>query len=74
VRNWIFGPVWNQSPPQGIQATLLSFRTEVLQLAIAMTEKWRLEQQVTLRLDDLERMVQERNLARKAANIDSDFS
>jgi CheY-like chemotaxis protein len=35
---------------------------EVLQLAIAMTEKWRLYQQVKLRLDDLERML-------KAANI-----
>jgi hypothetical protein len=30
---------------------------EVLQLAIAMTEKWRLHQQVKVRLDDLERMV-----------------
>ena len=43
---------------------------EVLQLAIAMTEKWRLHQQVKLRLDDLERIVRERNLALKAANID----
>jgi CheY-like chemotaxis protein len=43
---------------------------EVLQLAIAMTEKWRLHQQVKLRLDDLERIVQERNLALKAASID----
>ena len=43
---------------------------EVLQLAIAMTEKWRLYQQVKLRLDDLERMVEGRNLALKAAGID----
>ena len=40
---------------------------EVLQLAIAMTEKWRLHQQVKLRLDDLEKMVQERTLALEAA-------
>ena len=43
---------------------------EVLQLAIAMTEKWRLYQQARLRLDDLERMVLERTLALNAANID----
>jgi len=43
---------------------------EVLQLAIAMTEKWRLYQQAKRRLDDLEKMVQERTLALKAANID----
>src|SRR3984957_14153909 len=36
---------------------------EVLQLAISMTEKWRLYQQAKLRLDDLERMVQERTAA-----------
>jgi CheY-like chemotaxis protein len=40
---------------------------EVLQLAIAMTEKWRLHQQVKLRLDDLEKMVQERTLALEVA-------
>src|SRR5271170_2075912 len=33
---------------------------EVLQLAISMTEKWRLYQQAKLRLDDLEKMVRER--------------
>src|SRR6202040_2459501 len=33
---------------------------EVLQLAIAMTEKWRLYQQARLRLDQLEKMVGER--------------
>ena len=43
---------------------------EVLQLAIAMTEKWRLNQQARLHLSDLERMVQERTIALKAANFD----
>ena len=43
---------------------------EVLQLAIAMTEKWRLFQQAKLHLDDLERMVLERTLALNAANVD----
>jgi two-component system sensor histidine kinase/response regulator len=43
---------------------------EVLQLAIAMTEKWRLYQQTKLHLDDLEKVVQERTLALNAANID----
>ena len=43
---------------------------EVLQLAIAMTEKWRLYRQARLRLDDLENMVQERTLALNTANID----
>jgi two-component system sensor histidine kinase/response regulator len=43
---------------------------EVLQLAMAMTEKWRLYQQAKLYLDDLEKMVLERTLALKAANID----
>jgi signal transduction histidine kinase len=33
---------------------------EVLQLAVSMTEKWRLYQQATLRLNDLENMVHER--------------
>lgn len=43
---------------------------EVLQLAISMTEKWRLYQQAKLRLDDLEKMVQERTLELKTANTD----
>jgi CheY-like chemotaxis protein len=38
---------------------------EVLQMAIAMTEKWRLLQQVKLRLEDLERIVQESKLTLK---------
>ena len=33
---------------------------EVLQLAISLTEKWRLYQQAKMRLDDLEKMVRER--------------
>jgi len=41
---------------------------EVLQLAISMTEKWRLYQQAKLRLDDLEKMVQVRTLALETAN------
>jgi signal transduction histidine kinase len=41
---------------------------EALQLAISMTEKWRLYQQARLRLDDLERMVQERTLALQKTN------
>jgi two-component system sensor histidine kinase/response regulator len=41
---------------------------EVLQLAIAMTEKWRLYQQTKLHLELLENVVQERTLALKAAN------
>jgi two-component system sensor histidine kinase/response regulator len=45
-------------------------RIEVLELAIAMTEKWRLYQETKLHLDDLERVVQERTVALKAANID----
>jgi two-component system sensor histidine kinase/response regulator len=45
-------------------------RVEVLQLAVAMTEKWRLYQQAKLHLDDLEKVVQERTLALKAANFD----
>ncbi len=36
---------------------------EVLQMAILMTEKWRLFQQSKTRLDDLERLVQERTAA-----------
>ena len=43
---------------------------EVLQLAISMTERWRLYQQAKLRLDDLEKMVQERTVALEAANAD----
>ena len=43
---------------------------EALQLAISMTEKWRLYQQARLRLDDLERMVQERTLALQKTNAD----
>jgi two-component system, sensor histidine kinase and response regulator len=45
-------------------------RAEVLRLASAMTEKWRLYQEAKLHLDDLERVVQERTLALKAAKID----
>jgi hypothetical protein len=36
---------------------------EVLQLAVAMTEKWRLNQQAKLRLRDLEELIQ--NLLRR---------
>ena len=43
---------------------------EALQLAISMTEKWRLYQQARLRLDDLERMVQERTVALQKTNGD----
>jgi two-component system sensor histidine kinase/response regulator len=43
---------------------------EVLQLAIAMTEKWRLYQQARLRLGDLEKMVQERTSALETTNAD----
>jgi two-component system, sensor histidine kinase and response regulator len=43
---------------------------EVLQLAIAMTEKWRLYQQAKVHLDLLERLVQERTLALETANSD----
>jgi two-component system, sensor histidine kinase and response regulator len=45
-------------------------RFKVLELAIAMTEKWRLYQEAKLHLNDLARVVQERTLALKAANID----
>jgi two-component system, sensor histidine kinase and response regulator len=41
---------------------------EVLQLAISMTEKWRLYQQAKLRLADLERMVQERTAVLESTN------
>jgi signal transduction histidine kinase len=43
---------------------------EALQLAISLTEKWRLYQQARLRLDDLERMVQERTVALQRTNGD----
>jgi two-component system, sensor histidine kinase and response regulator len=43
---------------------------EVLQLAIAMTEKWRLLQHAKLRLDDLEKMVHDRTLQLKEANAE----
>ena len=43
---------------------------EVLQLAISLTEKWRLYQQAKLRLDDLERMVGERTGAFETANAE----
>jgi two-component system sensor histidine kinase/response regulator len=45
-------------------------KIEVLQLAISMTERWRLYQQAKLRLDDLEKMVQQRTLALEAVNAD----
>ena len=41
---------------------------EVMQLAISMTEKWRLYQQAKLRLADLERMVHERTLQLESTN------
>jgi len=41
---------------------------EVLQLAISMTEKWRLYNQAKLRLDDLEKMVQQRTAQLEATN------
>jgi signal transduction histidine kinase len=43
---------------------------EVLQLAISMTEKWRLYQEAKHRLDDLEQRVQQRTRALEAANSD----
>jgi two-component system, sensor histidine kinase and response regulator len=43
---------------------------EILQLAIAMTEKWRLFQQVESRLADLEEMVKDRTQALKSVNTD----
>jgi two-component system sensor histidine kinase/response regulator len=43
---------------------------EVLQLAISMTEKWRLYQQAKLRLDDLEQRVQERTAALQKTNAE----
>src|ERR1700744_4935288 len=41
---------------------------EALQLAIAMTEKWRVSQQAKLRLEDLEQMVRERTRALQKVN------
>jgi signal transduction histidine kinase/AmiR/NasT family two-component response regulator len=41
---------------------------EVLQLAISMTEKWRLYHQAKMRLDDLERMVSSRTSELETAN------
>ena len=43
---------------------------EVLQLAVSMTEKWRLYQQAKMRLDDLERMVAERTTALAHTNTE----
>src|SRR5580692_4057492 len=43
---------------------------EVLQLAISMTERWRLYQHAKLRLEDLEKMVQQRTVALEAVNAD----
>jgi two-component system, sensor histidine kinase and response regulator len=43
---------------------------EVLQLAISMTEKWRLYQQAKLRLDDLEKMVHERTVELENTNAE----
>jgi len=41
---------------------------EALQLAISMTEKWRVSQQAKLRLEDLEQMVRERTRALQKVN------
>ncbi|MGD0086712.1 MAG: response regulator [Verrucomicrobiota bacterium] len=43
---------------------------EVLQLAISMTEKWRLYHQAKLRLNDLENMVHERTVELEATNAE----
>ncbi len=43
---------------------------EVLQLAISMTEKWRLYQQAKLHLDDLEKMVRARTTELEKANAE----
>ena len=43
---------------------------EVMQLAISMTEKWRLYQQSRLRLDDLEKMVHDRTRELEASNAE----
>ncbi len=41
---------------------------EVLQLANALTEKWRLHQEVKLKLDHLEKLVQERTQVLQQTN------
>ncbi len=41
---------------------------EALQLAIALTEKWRVSQQAKLRMEDLQQMVRERTRALKKVN------
>ena len=43
---------------------------EVMQLAISMTEKWRLYQQARLRLEDLEKMVHARTQELEASNTE----
>src|SRR6202142_2986222 len=43
---------------------------EVLQLAISMTEKWRLFYQAKLRLEDLEKMVHDRTVQLEATNAE----
>ena len=43
---------------------------EVLQLAISMTEKWRLYQQTKIHLDDLEKIVQQRTNKLEATNAE----
>src|SRR6266404_1284092 len=43
---------------------------EVLQLACALTEKWRLYQEAKCKLEDLERMVRERTTALQTANVE----
>src|SRR3954468_21844287 len=43
---------------------------EVLQMAGALTEKWRLYRQAKQRLDDLERLVEERTSELKEANVE----
>jgi two-component system, sensor histidine kinase and response regulator len=45
-------------------------KVEVLQLAISMTEKWRLYYQAKLHLDDLEKMVHERTAELEKANAE----
>jgi CheY-like chemotaxis protein len=43
---------------------------EVLQLAVAMTEQWRMDQQAKLRQKALEKLIQERTLALEATNAE----
>jgi signal transduction histidine kinase len=47
---------------------------EVVQLAISLTEKWRLFQQAKLRLEDLEQMVQRRTAALESTNADLEMA